>query len=96
MPADAVAREQHAVVAAEEPALVHGGDVDPVRVRLDREGDLGRVQADVVVAVLPRERVHAVGPQRESPAVASAVALRSARSSATSPPSTTASLPSRT
>ena len=64
MPADAVAREQHAVVAAEQPALVHGGDVDPVRARLERVGDLGRVDADVVVVVARRQRMHAVGPQR--------------------------------
>src|SRR5207245_1691989 len=50
---DPVRREEHAVVGAEEPALVDRGDVDPVSPRLERVRDLGRVDADVVVVVPP-------------------------------------------
>ena len=63
--ADAVGREEHAVVAAEEAALVHGGDVDPVGAGLERVGDFGSMGAHVVVVVDARERVHAVGTQRD-------------------------------
>src|SRR5438094_4256383 len=41
---DPVRREEHAVVGAEEPALVDRGDGDPVRPRLERVRDLGRVE----------------------------------------------------
>src|SRR5262249_26216944 len=61
---DPVGREEHPVVAAEEPALVDGGDVDPVATGLEGVGDLGRVNADVVVVVDARQRMHAVGPER--------------------------------
>jgi hypothetical protein len=61
----AVGGKQHAVVAAEEAALVHGGDVDPVGVGLEGVGDLGRVGADVVVVIPARQRMHAVGAKRD-------------------------------
>ncbi len=61
---DPVAREQHAVIGAEQAALVHGGEVDPVGVGVERVFDLGRVDADIVVVVGAPERMHAVGPQR--------------------------------
>ena len=48
---DAVAGKEHAVVGAEQAALVHGGDVDPIRIRLEGVVDLRRVDADVVVVV---------------------------------------------
>src|SRR5881628_1228044 len=60
---DPVRREEHAVVGAEEPALVDRGDVDPVRPRLERVRDLGRVDADVVVVVPPCDRVDPIGPE---------------------------------
>ncbi len=63
--ARAVGGEQHPVVAAEEAALVHGGDVDPVGAGLERVRDLGRVGADVVVVIRAGERVHAVRAQRD-------------------------------
>src|SRR3989454_375669 len=60
---DPVRREEHAVVGAEEPALVDRGDVDPVRPRLERVRDLGRVDADVVVVIPPCDRVDPIGPE---------------------------------
>jgi hypothetical protein len=62
---DPVRREEHAVVGAEEPPLVDRGDVDPGRLGLERVGHLGRVDADVRVEVPPRQRVDAVGPERD-------------------------------
>ena len=44
---------------------MHGGHVDPVAAGLDRIGDLGRVVADIVVLVFPRQRMHAVRTQRD-------------------------------
>src|SRR5438128_2334204 len=92
---DPVRREEHAVVGAEEPALVDRGDVDPVRPRLERVRDLGRVDADVVVVIPPCDRVDPIGPEGIE-AGASAGARRSARPGAANPPSITASLPART
>ena len=63
---DPVAWEQHPIIGAEQTAFVHGGDVDPVAVRLERVLDLGRVQADVVVVVRAPKRMHAVRPQRHA------------------------------
>ena len=60
----AVGREQHPVVGAEQPALVDGGEFDPVRIRLEAVFDLRRVDADIVVVVGAPERMHAVGPER--------------------------------
>ena len=62
---DAVAGEQHPVIGAEQPALVDGGHVDPLGVGLEGILDLGRVDADIVVVVLTRQRVHPVGAQRD-------------------------------
>src|SRR5690606_2855974 len=45
-------------------ALVNGGDVDPVGVRLEAPLDLGRVDADVVVVVGAPQRVNPVGAKR--------------------------------
>ena len=61
---DTVAREQHAIVGAEQAALVHGGEVDPVGVGMEGVFDLRRVDADIVVVVGAPERMHAIGPQR--------------------------------
>src|SRR5581483_7090788 len=61
---DAVTREQHAVVGAEQAALVHGGEVDPAGVRVEGVLDLRRPDAAVVVVVRAPQRVHVVGPQR--------------------------------
>ena len=60
---DAVAREQHAVVAAEQAALVHGGDVDPVALGLEAIVDVRREHAHVVARILARERMHAIGAE---------------------------------
>ena len=64
-PAHTVGGKEHAVVAAEEPAFVHGRDVDPVRAGLERVRDFRRVGADVVVVVDARERVHAIRAERD-------------------------------
>src|SRR5690606_1785131 len=61
---DAVAWEEHAVIRPEQAALVHRGDVDPVGVRLERVLDLRRVDADIVVVVLARERADPVRAER--------------------------------
>src|SRR5581483_6918807 len=61
---DAVAGEQHAVVGAEQAALVHGGEVDPVGVGVEGIFDLRRADAAIVVVIGAPERVHAVGPER--------------------------------
>ena len=90
---DAVAGKQHAVIGAEQAALVHGGELDPVGVGMERVLDLGRADADIVVVVGAPERMHAVGTQRHVVAWRCAVARRSAASSATGPPSMRASLP---
>src|SRR5260370_729776 len=63
--ADAVGREEHPVVAAEQAALVDGGEIEPVRVRLEGVGHLGGVDADVVVVVRAREGVDAVRSERD-------------------------------
>ena len=76
---DAVAREQHAVVGAEQAALVHGGQVDPVGIGVEGVLDLRRVDADIVVVVGAPERMHAVGAQRH-------VVGRAARWPAAAPP----------
>ena len=60
---DPVARKQHAVIGAEQAALVHGGDVDPPGVGLERVLDLRRVDADIVVVIGAPQRMHPVGPQ---------------------------------
>src|SRR5262249_20638823 len=61
---DAIAREQHAVVGAEETTLVHGGEVDPVGLGVERILNLWRADAAVVVVIGAPKWVHAVGPQR--------------------------------
>src|SRR5262249_58623507 len=63
-PLDAVGRKQHAVVAAEQAALVHRGELDPVGVGVEGIFDFWRADADVVVVIGAPERMHAVGPQR--------------------------------
>src|SRR2546425_110381 len=60
---DPVRREEHAVVGAEEPALVDRGGVDPVRPPPELLRDLGRVDADVVVVIPPCDRVDSIGPE---------------------------------
>ncbi len=60
---DAVAGEEHAVVAAEQAALVDRGEVDPVALRLEAIVDVGRHHADVGAGVTPGERVYAIGAQ---------------------------------
>ena len=61
---DAVGGKQHAVVGAEQAALVHGGQLEPVGVGVEGIFDLGRVYADIVVVIGAPQRMHAVGPQR--------------------------------
>ena len=61
---DAVAGKQHAVVRAEQPAFVHGGEFDPVGVGMEGVFDLRRADADIIVVVGAPQRMHAVGPQR--------------------------------
>ena len=58
---DPVAGEQHPVVGPEQPALVNGGDVNPVGVRLEGIFDFRRVHADIIVVVLAGDRMHPVG-----------------------------------
>ena len=62
---DAVGREQHPVVGAEEAALMHGNQVDPVAVGLERVFDLRRVDADIVVVIGPAQGMHPIGPERD-------------------------------
>ena len=62
--AEPVARKQHPIIGAEQTALVHGGQVDPVGVGVERVFDLRRIDADIVVVVGAPERMHAVGAQR--------------------------------
>ena len=64
MPSMPVARKQHAIVGAEQAALVHGGELDPVGIGVERIFDLRRVDADIVVVIGAPERMHAVGTQR--------------------------------
>ena len=61
---DAVAGEEHAVVAAEEAAFVDGGEVDPVAFGLEAVVDARRHDADVVAGVAAGERMNAVGAKR--------------------------------
>ena len=61
---DAVGREQHAVIAAEQPALVHRGQLDPVGVGVKGVFDLRGADAAIVVVVGAPQRVDAVGAQR--------------------------------
>src|SRR6476659_599569 len=42
---DAVARKQHAVIGAEQATLVHGGEIDPVSIRMKRVLDIARAAA---------------------------------------------------
>ena len=62
---DAVAGEEHAVVAAEQAALVDGGEVDPVALGLEAVVDVRRHHADVGAGVAAGERMHAVGAERD-------------------------------
>ena len=59
----AVPGEQHPVVRAEQPALMDGGQLHPVRVRLKAVFDLGRADAHIVAVVGPPERMDPVGAQ---------------------------------
>ena len=61
---EAVGREQHAVVRAEQPALVHGGQLDPVGIGMEGVFDLRRADAAIVVVVGAPQRMDAVGAQR--------------------------------
>ncbi len=89
---DTVGGEQHAVVGAEQPALVHGGEIDPGGVRMERVFDLWCADAAVVVVVRAQSGCTRLG-RSGTLCVALAVARRSAASSAMGPPSTRASLP---
>ena len=91
-PLNPIRWKQHAVIRAEQAALVHGDQVDPFTARLIAIFNLGRADADIVVMVRAPQRVHAVG-RSGTPWVAFAVARRSAASSAIGPPSIWASLP---
>ena len=62
---DAVAGEEHAVVAAEQAALVHGREVDPIALGLEAVVDVRRHHADVGAGVAAGERMNAVGAERD-------------------------------
>ena len=61
MPLDAVAGKQHPIVGAEQSALVHRGEFDPIGVGMECVFDLGRVDADIVVVVGAPQRMYAIG-----------------------------------
>ena len=62
---DAVAGEEHAVVAAEESAFVDGGEVDPIALGLEAVVDVRRHHADVGARVAAGERMNAVRAERD-------------------------------
>ena len=64
MPSRPSAGKQHAVVRAEQPALVHGGQLDPVGIGMEGVFDLRRADAAIVVVVGAPQRMDAVGAQR--------------------------------
>ncbi len=48
---NAVAGKQHTVIRAEQAALVHGGEFDPIGVGMKRVFDLRRIDPDIVVVI---------------------------------------------
>src|SRR4051812_26073617 len=58
-----IARKEHAVIGAEESALVDSGEIDPVTLRLEAVVDVGRKHANVVARVLAGQGMNAIGAE---------------------------------
>ena len=93
---DAVAGEEHAVVAAEEAALVDGGEVDPVALGLEAVVDVRGHHADVVARVAAGQRMDAIRAERDVFGCLGGRRRGCAFSRATNPPSSCTSLPALT
>src|SRR5579875_4143324 len=57
---DSVAGKQHTIIRAEQPSLVHGCQIYPSRVGMERVFDLRRVDADIIVVIRAPQRVNPV------------------------------------
>ncbi len=67
-PLDPVRGEQHPVIRAKQPALVHCDQIDPLtlRRRLIPILDLRRADTDIIVVIGPPQGMHPVWPERNA------------------------------